>query len=166
MYTPLRTREGGIKMSGKEIYLTPETQEYLQKIIKAGVHNSHVITRARVLLMLDRTGKTDHVRYKRTAENANISVQAVYNMRDEYLANQDIESYLNRKKRDTPPRAQKIDGKAEAQIIALACGEPPKGYSKWTVRLLRDKAVELHFVDGLSHMTIQRLLKKRNISLT
>jgi hypothetical protein len=166
MYTPLRTREGGIKMSGKEIYLTPETQEYLQKIIKAGVHNSHVITRARVLLMLDRTGKTDHVRYKRTAENANISVQAVYNMRDEYLTNQDIESYLNRKKRDTPPRAQKIDGKAEAQIIALACGEPPKGYSKWTVRLLRDKAVELHFVDGLSHMTIQRLLKKRNISLT
>ena len=166
MYTPLRKREGGIKMSGKEIYLTPETQEYLQKIIKAGVHNSHVITRARVLLMLDRTGKTDHVRYKRTAENANISVQAVYNMRDEYLANQDIESYLNRKKRDTPPRAQKIDGKAEAQIIALACGEPPKGYSKWTVRLLRDKAVELHFVDGLSHMTIQRLLKKRNISLT
>lgn len=153
-------------MSGKEIYLTPETQEYLQKIIKAGVHNSHVITRARVLLMLDRTGKTDHVRYKRTAENANISVQAVYNMRDEYLTNQDIESYLNRKKRDTPPRAQKIDGKAEAQIIALACAEPPKGYSKWTVRLLRDKAVELHFVDGLSHMTIQRLLKKRNISLT
>lgn len=153
-------------MSGKEIYLTPETQEYLQKIIKAGVHNSHVITRARVLLMLDRTGKTDHVRYKRTAENANISVQAVYNMRDEYLTNQDIESYLNRKKRDTPPRAQKIDGKAEAQIIALACSEPPKGYSKWTVRLLRDKAVELHFVDGVSHMTIQRLLKKRNISLT
>lgn len=138
----------------------------MQKIIKAGVHNSHVITRARVLLMLDRTGKTDHVRYKRTAENTNISVQAVYNMRDEYLTNQDIESYLNRKKRDTPPRAQKIDGKAEAQIIALACGEPPKGYSKWTVRLLRDKAVELHFVDGLSHMTIQRLLKKRNISLT
>ena len=153
-------------MAGKEIYLTPETQAYLQKIIKAGVHNSHVITRARVLLMLDRTGKTDHVRYKRTAENANISVQAVYNMRDEYLANQDIESYLNRKKRDTPPRAPKLDGKAEAQIIALACGEPPKGYSKWTVRLLRDKAVELHFVDGLSHMTIQRLLKKRNISLT
>ena len=153
-------------MLGKEIYLTPETQEYLQKIIKAGVHNSHVITRARVLLMLDRTGKTDHVRYKRTAENANISVQAVYNMRDEYLANQDIESYLTRKKRTTPPRAQKLDDKAEAQIIALACGEPPEACSKWTVRLLRDKAIELHFVDGLSYMTVQRLLKKRNISLT
>ena len=153
-------------MAEKEIYLTPETQEYLHGIIKAGIHNSHVITRARVLLMLDRTGKTDHVRYKRTAEYADISVQAVYNMRDEYLATQDIESYLNRKKRTTPPRAPKLDGKAEAQLIALACGEPPEGCSKWTVRLLRDKAVELHFVDGLSHMTVQRLLKKRNISLT
>lgn len=153
-------------MNGKDIYLTEAEQEYLHGIVKAGVHNAHVITRARVLLMLDRTGKADHVRYNRTAEYAGISVQAVYNMRDEYLANQDIESYLNRKKRENPPRAPKLDGKAEAQIIALACGEPPEGYSRWTVRLLRDKAVELHFIDGLSHMTVQRLLKKRNISLT
>ncbi len=153
-------------MNGKEIYLTEAEQEYLHKIVKAGMHNAHVIIRARVLLMLDRTGKADHVRYNRTAEYAGISVQAVYNMRDEYLANQDIESYLNRKKRENPPRAPILDGKAEAQIIALACGEPPEGYSRWTVRLLRDKAVELHFVDGLSHMTVQRLLKKRKISLT
>ena len=153
-------------MVGKEIFLTEAEQEYLHGIVRTGMHNSHVITRARVLLMLDRTGKTDHVRYNRTAERAGISVQTVYNMRDEYLANQDVESYLNRKKRETPPRAPKLDGKAEAQIIALACGEPPEGCSKWTVRLLRDKAVELHFVDGISHMTVQRLLKKRNISLT
>lgn len=115
--------------------------------------------------MLDRTGKTDHVRYKRTADYAQISVQAVYNMRDEFLANHDIESYLNRKKRKTPPRKETLDGESEAKIIALACSEPPAGYSRWSLRLLRDKAVELHFVDELSHMTVQRLLKKRNISL-
>ena len=68
-------------MKGKEIYLSEEQQEQLRDIVKKGVHNSHVITRARVLVMLDRTGKLDHVRYKRTAEYANISVQAVYNMR-------------------------------------------------------------------------------------
>ena len=152
-------------MAGKEIYLTVEQQAYLERIVKTGVHNAHVITRARVLLMLDRTGKTDHVRYNRTAERAGISVQAVYNMRDEFLAKQDIESYLNRKKRETPPTPPKLDGKAEAQIIALACGEPPEGYSRWTVRLLAEKAVELHFVDGLSRMTVQRLLKKRKITL-
>ena len=152
-------------MNGKEIYLTEEEQNYLHRIVKAGVHNAHVITRARVLLMLDRTGKHDHVRYNRTAEYAGLSVQAVYNMRDEYLAKHDIEAYLNRKKRETPPVAPKMDGKLEAQIIALSCSEPPEGCSRWTVRLLAEKAVELNYVDGLSPMTVQRLLKKRNISL-
>ena len=152
-------------MNGKEIYLTEEEQNYLHRIVKAGVHNAHVITRARVLLMLDRTGKHDHVRYNRTAEYAGLSVQAVYNMRDEYLAKHDIESYLNLKKIETPPVAPKMDGKLEAQIIALSCSEPPEGCSRWTVRLLAEKAVELNYVDGLSPMTVQRLLKKRNISL-
>lgn len=153
-------------MLNKEIYLTEEEQIQLKEIIRKGVHNSHIITRARVLLMLDRTGKSDHVRYKRTAEYAQISVQAVYNMRDEFLANHDIESYLMRKKRETPGRAPKLDGEAEAKIIALACSEPPEGCSRWTVRLLSERAVQLHFVDELSHMTVQRLLKKQNISLT
>lgn len=152
-------------MLNKEIYLTEDEQSYLKDIVKKGVHNSHVITRARVLLMLDRTGKSDHVRYKRTAEYAQISVQAVYNMRDEFLANHDIDLYLNRKKRETPARKPKLDGENEAKIIALACSEPPEGCSRWTVRLLREKAVELHFVDELSHMTVHRLLKKQNISL-
>ncbi len=153
-------------MTGKEIYLSLEEQAKLQQIVKAGVHNSHVITRARVLLMLDRTGKHDHVRYNRTAEYANISVQSVYNMRDEYLKDRNIETYLTRKKRETPPVPAKVDGKVEAQIIALACSKPPEGCSRWTVRLLAEKVVELHYVEALSHMTIQRLLKKRNISLT
>ena len=152
-------------MINKEIYLTEEEQIQLKEIVRKGVHNAHVITRARVLLMLDRTGKTDHVRYKRTAEYAQISVQAVYNMRDEFLSNHDIESYLTRKKRETPPTAPKLDGETEAKILALACSEPPKGCSRWTVRLLRERIVQLHFVEEISHMTVQRLLKKRNISL-
>ena len=116
--------------------------------------------------MLDRTGKTDHVRYKRIAEYASISVQAVYNMRDEFLENHDIEAYLKRKKRETPARKPKLDGKSEAQIIALACSKPPEGYARWSIRLLAAKAVELHYVDELSYSTVNRLLKKRNISLT
>ena len=152
-------------MLNKEIYLTEEEQLHLKEIVRKGVHNAHVITRARVLLMLDRTGKSDHVRYKRTAEYAQISVQAVYNMRDEYLSNHDIESYLTRKKRETPPTAPKLDGETEAKILALACSEPPEGCSRWTVRLLSERIVQLHFVEEISHMTVQRLLKKRNISL-
>lgn len=153
-------------MLNKDIYLTEEEQIQLKEIVRKGVHNAHVITRARVLLMLDRTGKSDHVRYKRTAEYAQISVQAVYNMRDEFLANHNIETYLTRKKRETPPITPKLNGETEAKILALACSEPPKGCSRWTVRLLSERIVQLHLVEEISHMTVQRLLKKRNISLT
>ena len=153
-------------MKNKDIYLTIEEQEFLRSIVKSGVHNSHEITRARVLLMLDRSGKTDHVRYKRTAEYAGISVQAVYNMRDEFYENHDVEAYITRKKRETPPRKPKLDGEGEAKIIALACSEPPEGCTKWTVRLVTARALELHLVDELSYVTVHRLLKKRNISLT
>ena len=144
-------------MKNKDIYLTIEEQEYLRSIIKTGIHNSHEITRARVLLMLDRSGKTDHVRYKRTAEYAGVSVQAVYNMRDEFYENHDVEAYITRKKRETPPRKPKLDGEGEAKIIALACSEPPEGCSKWTVRLVTAKALELHLVDELSYVTVHRL---------
>ena len=97
----------------KEIRLTDEQQKYLKMFVTSGVHGAMEIRRARVLLMLDRTGKHDHVRYKRTAEYADCSVQAVYNMRDVFLKNRDIDAYLTRKKRDTPPIPAKVDGGSE-----------------------------------------------------
>lgn len=152
-------------LKDKVIYLSEEEQEYLKKVIKTGEHSSREIIRARVLSMLDRTGKKDHVRYKRVAEYTGITPQAVYNMRDEFLANRDIDSYLHRKKRETPPVPSKVDGKLEAEIVALACSTPPKGYCKWTLRMLAEKTVELQYVDEISHTTIGKILKKRNISL-
>jgi hypothetical protein len=74
--------------------------------------------------------------------------------------------FLQRKKRETPPIAPKITGEVEARIIALACGKVPQGYSRWTLRMLADKCVELHYCDSMSHMSICRLLKKRSLSLT
>lgn len=150
----------------KEIYLSEEQQEYLKRIVKTGVHPAKAIIRARVLLMLDRTGKSDHVRYNRTAEYAGISVQAVYNMRDEFLSNRDIDAYLTRKKRETPPVPAKVDGKVEARITALACSKAPDGRAKWTLRLLAEKAVELNIIESISHVRIQQILKKQGISLT
>ena len=87
-------------------------------------------------------------------------------MRDEYLANQDIEAYLTRKKRETPPVPAKVDGRVEAEIVALACSEAPEGHSRWTLRLLAEKAVSLNIVDSISYVRVQQILKKRNISLT
>lgn len=150
----------------KEIRLSEEEQVYLKDFVKKGEHKSREIIRARVLLMLDRTGKSDHVRYNRTAEYAGISVQSVYNMRDEYLANHDIDSYLRRKRRETPPVQPKVDGKVEAEIIALACSKPPEGRTRWTLRLLAEQAVKLDIIDSISYVRVRDILKKRSISLT
>ena len=59
----------------------------------------------------------------------------------------------------------KMDGRIEAQLTLLACSDPPEGRSRWTVRLLADKLVEMEVVDSISHMSVQRLLKKMKLSL-
>ena len=150
----------------KEIWLSEDEQIYLKNFVKNGEHKAKEILRARDLLMIDRTGKNDPVRYNRTAEYAGISVQSVYNMRDEYLANQNINAYLTRKKRETPPVPAKVTGKVEAEIIALACSEPPEGKARWSLRLLAEYTVKLDIIDSISYVRVRDILKKRNISLT
>ena len=63
-------------------------------------------------------------------------------------------------------RARRLDGRAEAHLIALACGEPPAGRNCWSLRLLADQMVALKHVDECSHMAVNRTLKKTNLSLT
>ena len=153
-------------MSMPPVYLSEEERKAIEKFAKNGTHNSHLIVRANILLRLDRTGKKDHMRIKRTAEEHGVSRQTVYNIIEDYHNSKDIAEFLSRKVRETTPITPKADGEVEAHIIALACSEAPEGYARWTVRLLADKAVELDFVDSISPATIHRLLKKRNISLT
>jgi hypothetical protein len=77
-----------------------------------------------------------------------------------------VKEFLTRKKRETPPVEPKVTGEVEARIIALACTAPPEGYARWTLRMLADHSITLGHVDSLSHMSIKRLLKKQNLSLT
>jgi hypothetical protein len=149
----------------KPIYLSEEERHIAERFAKNGTHNSHLINRAKIILMLDRTGKSDHMRIKRTAEAHGVSRQAVYNIIEDYHNAKSMEGFLTRKLRENPPVQPIVDGELEAHIIALACSEPPKNRARWTVRLLSEKLVELDFVDSISPMTVHRLLKKRNISL-
>jgi hypothetical protein len=77
-----------------------------------------------------------------------------------------ISAFLQRKERDTPPVEPKITGDIQAKVIALACSAVPEGYAKWSLKLLADKSVELEYLDAVSQMSIHRLLKKHNLSLT
>lgn len=69
------------------------------------------------------------------------------------------------KETETPPVEAKVTGDVEAHIIALACGDPPKGYAKWTLRLLADRSVKLGYIESISHTQVGRILKKTSTSL-
>ena len=153
-------------MENNIITLSENERKQLETFARNGVHNAHLITRAKVILDLDRSNKKEHLRISRICERSGLSNQAIYDIRKAFLEAESIEQFLTRKKRETPPVPAKVTGDVEAHIIALACSEPPQGYARWTVRLLAEKSVELCFVGSLSHMTVERLLKKRNIVLT
>ena len=129
-------------MATREIWLSEEQRRELLKFAKNGVHNAHLITRAKTILALDRTGKKDHLRIGRVCESVNLSRQAVNDIRADFFAEESISSFLTRKKRETPPVPAKITGEVEARIVALACSEQPKGCARWTLSLLADKSVE------------------------
>ena len=146
------------------IELSDEEKEQLKTIVTKGTASAHTILHANILLASDRNNKK-HMTVMEIAETFHCATGTVQKVRTNY-ANNGMEAAIRRKQRETPPRQPKVTGDVEAHIITLACGEPPEGYSRWTVRLLSEKCVELGYVDSLSHMTVQRLLKKTNLSLT
>ena len=146
------------------IELSNEDRKRLTDIVTKGNSPARIILRANILLASDRNNKK-HMTVAEIAENYHTTPTTVQNVRVSY-AEKGLEATISRKKRTTPPVPPKVTGEVEAHIIALACGEPPEGYEKWTLRLLADKCVELNYAESLSHMTVSRVLKKTNISLT
>lgn len=145
------------------IELNETERKILMDIVKKGNSPARTIMRANILLASDRGNK--YMTVAEIADTFNTTPTTVHNVRTSYV-NRGLEATINRKKRETPPVPAKVTGDIEARIIALACGEPPEGYSRWYVRLIAEKCVELNYIDSISHMTVSRILKKTNLSLT
>ena len=145
------------------IDLSAEEQNRLIKIIKAGTTTARTILRANILLASDIHTAQYHTTSE-IAEMLHTTKTTIQNVRKAYTEH-GVERTIYRKKRLTPPIPAKVNGEVEAHIIALCCTTPPEGYSRWSVRLLADKCVELGFIDSVSHMTVSRTLKKMNLNL-
>ena len=152
-------------MKRNQIQLTTEQRQELERFSKTGVHSVRLVNRAKIILLLD-TAEGKSVSHNEISVRLSISRQTINNVRKDFQAADSISSFLQRKKRETPPVKPKVTGEMEARIIALACSEVPQGYSKWTLRLIASKCVELQYTDTLSHMTVKRVLKKRSLNLT
>ncbi|MCL1808652.1 MAG: hypothetical protein FWG42_02670 [Clostridiales bacterium] len=155
-------------MRGKhvKIALGADERNELDRYVKTGNRSVMLVNRAKVILELDEADGRKPLKQEQIAEKIGVSRQAVNDAKQAYMAAGCVTEFLKRKKRETPPVKPKITGEVEAHIIALACGPAPEGHAKWGVRLLADKSIELNYIDSISPVSVHRLLKKHNLSLT
>lgn len=139
------------------VELDESEHSQLISIVKKLKGTSQKVKRANILLKADklRSGWTD----AKIAEALDCRTKTVENVRKRFVE-EGFDIALNRKLREKPPCSKLLDGKQQAQIIAMRLGEPPKGYGKWTLRLLARKVVELEIVESVSYQTVRRALKK------
>jgi transposase len=151
-------------MSKYIVTLTKEERELLSDLASKGEHKSQKILNALILLGCDTGGfQTSRSTNEEIAKVLNISMKKIDRVKKRFVE-EGIDIALDKRKADRI-YTKKADGDFEAHIIALSCGDPPEGFSRWSLRLLADKAVELEFIDSISHEAVRRILKKTNSSL-
>ena len=144
------------------VTLTGEEREFLQKLIKKGKTAGYRIRHAQILLVLDEIPENAEWTDEKIGKAYGCTHGAVGLLRKRFVE-EGFNAALERKKRLTPPRI-KIDGAAEAKIIALVCSNPPEGRCRWTLQLIANKVVELGILDSISDHGIGDLLKKTKLN--
>lgn len=144
------------------VTLTVEERSELEKMIRSGKAAARKLIRARILLKADsaseRQGWTDAA----ICRALDVSSPTVWRTRKRFVEDS-FEAALNSRR---PGRhyKRKLDGQQEAHLIAIACSQPPQGRQRWTLRLLRNRMIELKEIESLSHETVREVLKKTNSS--
>jgi transposase len=146
-------------MEKYKVTLSKEERDELMDIINKGSHTSQKFRNAYILLNCDEGKFADKVTNAQISKVLKIGMRTIDRTKKKFIE-EGFDAALERKPTDRV-YDKKADGDFEAHIVALCCSEPPKGFAKWSLRLLADKAVELKYAESISHETIRRVLKKR-----
>jgi transposase len=142
-----------------KVTLTKEEREDLMAIINKGTHSSQRYRSAYILLNADRGEFADRVTNEEMAKVLKVGMRTIDRIKKRFVED-GLDAALERKESERKYE-RKADGDVEAHLIALSCGKPPKGFGRWSLRLLADKMVELNYVDNISYETVRTVLKKR-----
>jgi transposase len=141
------------------VTLTADERGHLDALVRRGKASALVLTRARILLKADQANGGPAWDDARIAGALDVGERTVSRVRQRFVE-RGFEACLRRKPQDKPSRERKLDGAAEARLIAVACSKPPGGRAEWTMQLLADKLVELGVVEAVSDETVRRAMKK------
>lgn len=139
------------------VRLTKAERHTLLSIVRTGKAAAHKRTHAQALLKADEGKQGPAWTDDEIAEAVEVHRNTVANVRQRFVE-RGLEAAVNRKK--LPPRLRKLDGAQEARLVAVACGPPPEGRARWSLRLLAERLVALEIVDEISHETVRQTLKK------
>ena len=139
------------------VRLSVEERSQLEAIVAKGKAAARKLTRARILLKADYSSLGPAWSDQEISAALDLGALAVHRVRRSFVEG-GLDGALVR--RPLPRRPRMLDGEQEAHLIALACGSPPAGRCRWTLRLLADRLVKLGHVESVSHGTIRRTLKK------
>ena len=146
------------------VRLTATERLELEALVRKGKASAFSIARARILLKADQGKDGEAAIDAEIAGALSVAAKTVFNVRRRWVE-QGLEAALRRKKQACASRSRKLDGKAEAKLVATCCGPAPQGRARWTVRMLAGKLVELEVVDSISPETVRSTLKKMRLSL-
>lgn len=146
-----------------KVTLTQEERDYLKEITRKGKHSAKKVLHALILLNVD---KGEYAESKHTNEEIcsilKVGMRTIDRVKQRFVL-ESMEAALG-----VAPTSReyqrKIDGETEAHLISIACSEPPKGYAKWSLRMLADRMVELGYIDEISHESVRKTLKKTNLN--
>jgi transposase len=146
-------------MKKYKVTLTDEERQQLEGMIASGKAAAKRLAHARVLLKADAAQGGPAWPDERVAEAVEVSVATVERARRRFVE-EGLDAALCRKRQERPSRERKLDGAAEARLVAIACSQPPDGRDRWTMQMLADELVELRVVDAVSDETVRRTLQK------
>jgi transposase len=144
------------------VRLAQEEREELEALVKRGKVAAEKRRRAQVLLKADAGPEGSGLTDQEVASALDVGIATVHRVRQAYVE-ESLQAALSRKPA-LRHRPRKLDGDAEARLVAIACSPAPEGRARWTLRLLADKAVELEIVDTINKETVRRTLKKTRSS--
>ncbi|MBD1836196.1 helix-turn-helix domain-containing protein [Cyanobacteria bacterium FACHB-472] len=143
--------------------LTPEEKQQLEQLINQGKTAARKLTHARILLKANDSQEQGGWSDASIHQALDVSLSTIARVRQIFVE-QGLDAAIN-PKTSSQVRLRKLDGVAEAHLIACCCSQPPLGRKEWTLRLLADEMVKLEYVDSISHETVRQVLKKTNSSL-
>jgi len=145
------------------VTLTEPERKSLCDIVQRGSHKSRKVLNALILLNCDQGAFQDRRnKNEDVASVLKIGMRKIDRIKKQFVQ-EGMDVALNGRKSQQVYK-KKIDGEIEAHLLALSCGKPPEGHARWSLRLLADKAVELHYIDSISYETVRRTLKKTKSS--